>query len=157
MLYPPWRATAIRITTRYGNVEGMQAQSVVDTVEWPLEFAPIAAAPRTPFTTTELQQIVIRAHRGDSTARDELRLTTQSFEERYHVPEALRASAAFWRDSVLSAAGIPSVTTYHVTFAIDDARLALRLGLLGAVAMVTEWKAVRRRSSRRLRAVDHPQ
>src|SRR5256714_1089957 len=82
-----------------------------------------------------------RATRGDRAARRELVATTAAFERRYDVPEVLRAGGSVWRDSVLAAAGIPSVTAYELSFSIDDARLALRFFLLAliGIALYRSW------------------
>lgn len=127
VLYPPWRATAVRRTTRYASVPGLQPFTLVDTVEWTLTFAPLYAHPRLPSASRTV---------GAATGAvpGEQRRAVQDLERQYDVPEVLRSSGAEWRDSILGRAGIPSASTYEAEFTIDRARLALRLATLALLA-----------------------
>ena len=144
VIYPPWRASAVRTTTRYAAVAGVEAATVTDTLRWALAFKPLYAPPRATINGQTMQALATRAALGDSAAKFELRRTTDEFERRFHVPEVLRASGALWRDSVLAKAGIPSVTSYDLSFALDQRWMAARLTVLAAIIFL----AVRRRSRR---------
>jgi hypothetical protein len=83
-----------------------------------------------------MRELATRSLAGDSAAKAELRRSAATFEGRYQVPEVLRAPGALWRDSVLSRAGIPSITSYDLMFAIDQRWLAGRLVVLAAITLV---------------------
>jgi len=154
ILHPPWRARAIRRTTRYMNLVRVEPLVLIDTLEWSVSFSPLYARPRTPFTEAEMTRVAERALRGDRVARSALIAMTDRFEQRYGVPDVLRASGSLWRDSVLAAAGMPSISGYEVSFAIDAWRLTLRLALitfLGAIAYILRL----RRVARQQREWDH--
>jgi hypothetical protein len=122
--HPPWRATAIRHSTRYAGTPGVEPLTLVDTIPWTVPFAPRYAPPRDP-----------RGATPDASARSDV----AEFERRYGVPDVLRTAGAAWRDSVLAAAGIPAESSYRVTFTVDDGRLALRLALLVLAAAAVDW------------------
>jgi hypothetical protein len=135
VIYPPWRAQAVRKTSRYAGMSGIEPLVFIDTVRWSLSFAPLYAQPRVPFTAADILRTIERASRGDTTAKRALVRTTDRFERRYGVPEVLRVSGSLWRDSVLSSAGVPSVSAYDLSFAIDDRRLALRLLVVALIGV----------------------
>jgi hypothetical protein len=83
-----------------------------------------------------MQQLATRSLAGDTSAAIELRRSTNETERRYHAPEVLRAGGALWRDSVLAKAGIPSVTSYDLTFAVDRRWMAARLAVLAIVGVL---------------------
>ena len=124
LAYPPWRAEAVRTTTRY-TAGGVAALALTDTVRWSLGFAAIFSPPRAPFPSSRLRDASL-----SPAARDSLRRQLETFEQRYQVPDQLRFAGASWRDSVLADAGIPSSSAYDATFVIDTGRLALRMGLV---------------------------
>jgi hypothetical protein len=135
VIYPPWRAEAVRETRRYADMSGVAPLVLVDTVRWSLSFVPLYARPHVPFTATDIRHAIERASLGDITAKRTLVTTTDRFERRYGVPDVLRVSGSLWRDSVLAAAGVPSISVYDVSFAIDDRRLALRLFLVALMSI----------------------
>ena len=132
-LHPPWRATAVGTTTRYGAAAGTEPVALVDTVRWTLSFAPLYARPRAPVKA--LREIGAQP-RAMGARNDSLRAVIQRFEERYEVPAIVRASGSRWRDSVLAQAGIPSHSAYEAAFSLDGAGLAIRLGLLALAASI---------------------
>lgn len=142
LLFPPWRAIGIRTTTRYAAVPAVVPSVVTDTLRWTLAFAPIYAPPRADLDGQHMRQLATRSLAGDPAAARELRRSTEAFERRYHVPEVLRAAGALWRDSVLARAGIPSVTSYDVNFAIDQRWISARLVvLIGLGAFILRRRA----------------
>ena len=146
LLFPPWRAHAVRSTTRYAAVAGVAPSTVVDTIDWLIPFAPIYAPPRSRITGDRMRTLATRAIQGDSAARRNLRESTMDVEQRYHAPEVLRSNGEVWRDSVLAAAGIPAVSGYDLAFTIDQAWVAARLVVLGLLGFALEWRARRRRA-----------
>ena len=145
-LFPPWRARAIRSTTRYAAVAGVAPSTVVDTIDWLVPFAAIYAPPRPVLAGDRMRELAGRAIGGDSDARRRLRDSTADVERRYHAPEVLRAAGAVWRDSVLAAAGIPAISSYDLTFTLDQQWLAARLAVLALLVFALEWRARRRRT-----------
>lgn len=141
LLHPPWRAEAVRTTTRYGGTPGLAPLEVTDTVRWPVRWAPIYAPPRAPFTAAALRAASERALSGDTASRSAVRRLTEHFEERYGAPEGLRTAGTFWRDSVLASSGIRSGSTYEATFRIDNLALALRLTMVAALGALAWWRA----------------
>ena len=151
VVYPPWRASAVRTTVRYASASGAEPFTLVDTVHWTLSFAPAYARPRFPASAAPLDP---PTGRDTTTAAREKRLRAlDEFERRYHVPQVLRTSGASWRDSILSSAGIPSASSYEASFVVDRARLALRLAAVGIIAVVAD--RVLRRRRRREVDLDH--
>jgi hypothetical protein len=146
MLFPPWRARAIRTTTRYAAVSGVAPSTVVDTIDWLIPFAPIYAPPRPLLTGDRMRELASQAMRGDIDARHRLRDSTADVERRYHAPDVLRTAGEVWRDSVLTAAGIPAISSYDLAFALDQRWIAARLAALGLLAFTLEWRGRRRRS-----------
>lgn len=144
LLFPPWRARAIRSSTRYAAVAGVAASTVVDTIDWLVPFAPIYAPPRSRLTAERMRALAARAVQGDTAARRQLREATTDVEQRYHAPEVLRTSGEIWRDSVLAAAGIPAVSGYDLAFSIDQRWVAARLVVVALLGFALEWR--RRRS-----------
>jgi hypothetical protein len=144
LLFPPWRARAIRTTTRYAAVAGVTPSTVADTIDWLLPFAPIYAPPRPLLAGARMRELSARATRGDSDARRRLRDSTRDVEQRYHAPEVLRTDGEVWRDSVLTAAGIPAISSYDLAFTIDQRWLAARLAALGLIAFLLRWRSRRR-------------
>src|SRR5207249_3140995 len=116
LLFPPWRARAIRTTTRYAAIPAVPPVTVIDTITWTLSFQPIYAPPRSRLDSERMRALATRALGGDTGARAELRRTAGAFEQRYHAPEVLRTAGELWRDSVLAVAGIPSISSYSVDF-----------------------------------------
>jgi hypothetical protein len=145
VIFPPWRARAIRTTTRYAAVSGLAPSIVVDTIDWLVPFAAIYAPPRPLLTGDRMRELAARAIAGDSAARRSLSDSTTNVEQRYHAPEALRTGGEIWRDSVLAAAGIPAVSSYDLAFAIDQQWIAARLVVLTLFAFWLEWRGRRRR------------
>jgi hypothetical protein len=143
--FPPWRARAIRTTARYEATPGIAPATLIDTVRWTLAFAPLYAPPRATLAGEQMRQLATRSLAGDTTAKAELRHSTAAFEARFHVPDILRASGALWRDSVLGKAGIPSVTSYDLSFTVDQRWVAARLTVLAAIAVVVSWRIAGRR------------
>ena len=145
VLVPPWRATAIRTTTtRYGGEASATPMTLTDTVQWTLSWAPLYRRPRAPFTAAQWRAAEERALAGEGVARATLLPIVSRFERRYDVPDVLRAAGTAWRDSVLATAGMPSISSYDVVFAIDDARLATRLALLLLAAYLIDRRQRRR-------------
>jgi hypothetical protein len=140
VVFPPWRARAIRTTARYDATPGVAPATLIDTVRWTLAFAPLYAPPRATLGGGQMRELATRSLAGDTTAKAELRSSTAAFEARFHVPDILRASGALWRDSVLAKAGIPSVTSYDLSFIIDQRWMATRLTVLAAIAVVAAWR-----------------
>lgn len=136
VVYPPWRARAVRTTSRYAAVPGVTPSILTDTLTWTVPFAPVYAPPRASLEGQRMQQLAMRSLLGDTAAAGELRRATEEIERKYHAPEVLRAAGALWRDSLLSKAGIPSVTSYELTFAIDRPWMAARLAVLIIVGFV---------------------
>jgi len=140
MLFPPWLARAIRTTTRYAAVPGVVPVTVIDTVVWSLSFEPLYAPPRPALDAERMRTLATRSFKGDTSARAELRRETGAFEQRFGAPEVLRTTGELWRDSVLAVAGIPSLSSYSVTFALDDRRLAMRLAAIAAIALLLDYR-----------------
>lgn len=155
LLFPPWTARAIRSTTRYAAMQGVAPATLVDTVVWTLRAFPVFAPPRAPVSARVMRALAARSLAGDSLAKRELVGLTEPFERRVGAPEILRASGELWRDSVLAAAGIPSLSAYDVTFAIDDIGIVLRLASVALAAFILDLRRSGARSSRRGRAEDH--
>jgi len=153
LLFPPWRARAIRSTTRYAAVAGVAPALVIDTVEWGLSFEPLFGAPRAPMAAAEARRLAERARAGDLGARAELRRVLEPFEQRYNAPEVIRTGGELWRDSVLAVAGVPSVSSYDVTFSVDDRWLSARLVAIAAAASLLEYWRQRRRPVTRITPV----
>ena len=147
LLFPPWRARAIRTTTRYGAVSGVAPSTVVDTIDWLIPFAPIYAPPHSRLTGDRMRQLAARAIRGDTEARGRMRDSVIVVEQRYHAPELLRTGGEVWRDSVLAAAGIPAISGYDLAFTIDQRWVAARLAALALLAFAVEWRGRRRRAA----------
>jgi len=139
-LFPPWRARAIRTTVRYGGVSGLAPSTVVDTIIWPLSFAPLYAPPRARLTGAQMQALAVRSMAGDTSARSALRRSTNDFERRYHVPEVLRTDGEIWRDSVLATAGISAIGSYDLAFTLDQRWLAARLAALALIAFMLDFR-----------------
>lgn len=147
LLFPPWRARAIRTTTRYAAVSGVAPSTVVDTIDWLVPFAAIYAPPKPLLGGDRMRELASKAIGGDSDARRRLRDSAASVEQRYHAPDVLRTLGAVWRDSVLAAAGIPAISSYDLTFRIDQRWVAARLAALALLAFALEWRGRRRRTS----------
>jgi hypothetical protein len=122
----------------------VEPSTVIDTVAWPIQFAPIFARPRAAIAGAAMRDLAQRSLAGDTSARAELRRRTGGVERRYHAPEVLRTDGEIWRDSVLAAAGIPATSSYDLTFSIDQRWLALRLALLALIALALDYRARRR-------------
>jgi hypothetical protein len=148
VVFPPWRARAIRTTARYDATPGIAPATLIDTVRWTLAFAPLYAPPRATLGGGQMRELASRSLSGDTTAKAELRRSTAAFEARFHVPEILRASGALWRDSVLAKAGIPSLTSYDLSFAVDQRWMAARLTVWAAIAFVASWRLAGSRGNR---------
>jgi hypothetical protein len=148
LLFPPWRARAIRTATRYAAVSGVAPSTVVDTVDWLIPFAPVYAPPRPRLTGDRMRELAARALRGDMDARRRLRDSTMDVEQRYRAPEVLRTMGEIWRDSVFAAAGIPAISAYDVAFTIDQRWVAGRLAALALLAFALEWRGRHRRGSK---------
>lgn len=146
LIFPPWRARAIRTTTRYAAVPGVAPSTVVDTIDWLIPFAPIFAPPHSRLSGDRMRELAARAIRGDSDARRRMRDSAIVVEQRYQAPEVLRTAGAVWRDSVLAAAGIPSISGYDLAFTIDQRWVAARLIALGLLAFALEWRGRRQRA-----------
>lgn len=147
VLFPPWRARAIRTTTRYAAVPGVAPASITDTVVWALSFEPLFSPPRSPLTATEMNALAERAAHGEARARATLRETMDAFERRYHAPEIIRTGGELWRDSVLATAGVPAVSSYAASFTLDDRWIAARLIAIAALAALLErWRLRRHRT-----------
>ena len=154
VLFPPWKARAVRTTTRFAAVDGVAPLTLIDTVTWTLPAAIIFAPPHTPFTSRELREITSRKLSGDSGVHGQLE-ALERFERRVHVPENLRTSGELWRDSVFAVAGMPSVSSYEVTFTLDDVGIALRLGAVAVVALLLEARRRGATSSHGRRVAGH--
>jgi len=148
VLFPPWRARAIRTTIRYAAVPGVAPATDVDTIIWNLSFEPLFSPPRSPLAAAEMNSLAVRAASGDARARASLRATMGAFEQRYHAPEIIRTNGELWRDSVLMSAGVPAVSSYAASFTLDDRWIAARLTAIAAIAVFLEWWRVRRCRSR---------
>lgn len=155
LLFPPWRARAIRTTTRYAAVENVAPATLIDTVVWSIRSLPIFAPPRLPLTSAEVRELARRARIRDRVARRRLVGEMDPFERRVGVPEILRTSGELWRDSVLAAAGMPSVSFYDVSFTLDDSAIALRLTLVLLLAFIVDRWRIAAGSSRRASGGDH--
>lgn len=155
LLFPPWNARAIRMTTRYAAMPGVAPATVVDTVAWVLRASPLFAPPHAVLPASEMYRLATRAIAGDTSAKRRLLLITEPFERRVGAPEILRTSGELWRDSVLAAAGVPSVSAYDVTFAVDDVGIALRLAAVAIAAVVLDRRRPAARVSSWSRARDH--
>lgn len=155
VLFPPWHARAIRTTTRYAAASGVEPSVVVDTIEWGLAFAPLYSQPRAPMRVERMRDLATRATHDDPAARDTLRRATADVERRVHVPEVLRSDGEIWRDSVLTAAGIPAVSSYDLSFAVDQRWLATRLVVLALLAFFIEVRASANLGRPRTRDRDH--
>jgi hypothetical protein len=118
----------------------------VDTIDWLVPFAAIYAPPRPWLTGDRMRELAARAIAGDSAARRRLSDSTTDVEQRYHAPEALLADGEVWRDSVLTAAGIPAVSSYDLAFTIDRGWVAARLVVLALLGLSLEWRSRRRRA-----------
>jgi hypothetical protein len=140
VVFPPWRARAIRTTMRYTAVPGVAPSVLTDTLGWTLAFAPVYSPPHAALDGERMRQLATRSLSGDTAAAAELRRSTQEVERRYHAPDVLRAAGALWRDSVLARAGIPSITSYDLTFVVDQTWMAARLAVLAMVAFVLLWR-----------------
>ena len=121
---------------RYAAVPGVAPATLIDTIQWTLALSPLYAPPRAALGGDRMRVLATRALAGDTAAAAELRGATVPYEERYHVPEVLSAPGALFRDSVLSRAGIPSLTSYDLRFVIDQRWLAARLIVLAAIALL---------------------
>lgn len=147
LLFPPWRARAIRTTDRYAAIAGVAPSTVVDTIDWLIPFAPIYAPPHPLLTANRMRELAARAIRGDSNASRRIRDSTLDVERRYRAPEVLRTAGEVWRDSVLTAAGIPAISGYDLAFTIDQRWVAARLAALALVVFILEWRRRRRRAA----------
>lgn len=155
LLFPPWTAIAIRTTTRYAAVRDVAPATVVDTVSWALRTFPLFAPPRAAMTALQMRELAGLTQAGDTAAKHRLMQTMEPFERRVGTPEILRTSGELWRDSVLAAAGMPSVSFYDVSFAIDDVGVALRVAVVALVALILDrWRSAIR-SSKGSRVRDH--
>lgn len=155
LLFPPWTARAVRTTTRYAAVQGVAPATVVDTVSWSLRVYPLFSPPRARVDGLEMRDLATRAQAGDTAAKRELLDSTGAFERRVGVPEILRTSGELWRDSVLAAAGMPSVSAYQISFALDDVGIFMRLAAVVFVAVVLDRRRPGARPSPRRRAEGH--
>jgi hypothetical protein len=154
LLFPPWRARAIRTTTRYAGIAGVTPSTMVDTISWPLSFVALYPAPRASLPGERMRELVARSLKGDAASRDSLREATRALERRYKVPEVLRMDGELWRDSVLMAAGIPSLASYDLTFTLDQKWIVARLAALALIAYIVDFRS--RRNLMRQRARDRP-
>jgi hypothetical protein len=148
VVFPPWQARAIRTTTRYAGVPGVTPSMLIDTLRWAIAFAPLYSPPRAALPGQRMQELANRSLSGDTAAETELRRSTERVERDYHAPEVLRTAGALWRDSILARAGIPAVTSYDLTFAIDQRWMAARFTVLAILGFVF----LRRRSGPNLPA-----
>ena len=154
LVFPPWHARAIRTTTRYAAIPGVAPVTVIDTIIWTLAFEPLYAPPRPMLDGERMRALAARSFQGDTGARAELRQRAGAFEQRFRAPEVLRTAGELWRDSVLSIAGIPSLSSYYVTFTLDDRWLAARLAALATIALVLDYRRRGLLSARRPREGD---
>jgi hypothetical protein len=155
VLLPPWKARAVRTTTRFSTMRDAAPATLVDTVSWTLASAPIFAPPRAALTGSEMRHLTERALAGDTTARAQLVPVLDAFERRVRAPDILRTSGELWRDSVLTAAGLPSISAYDVGFSIDDVGIATRLAALAVIALLLDNRRRHARPSPRPRGRDH--
>ena len=144
VLFPPWRAEAVRTTTRYAAVPGVAPAIVVDTVAWRLPFEPLFAPPHADLTGDRMRDLAARSMAGDGAASAELREAAARYEPRLHVPDILRTDGELWRDSVLRAAGVPAMSSYDLAVRIDQGWLVGRLVVLGLVVFLFEWRTRKR-------------
>ena len=144
ILFPPWRARAIRTTIRYAAAADVAPAIVVDTIAWLLPFEPLYAPPRPTLLGDRMRDLAARSMAGDRIARSELLESAARFESRLHVPEVLRTDGELWRDSVLRAAGVPAMSSYDLTVTIDQRWLATRLVVLGIVVWLLELRTRKR-------------
>jgi hypothetical protein len=91
-----------------------------------------------------MRELAVRVANGDTNARRVLREATAETERLVHVPEVLQTAGELWRDSVLTAAGIPATSSYDLTFAIDQRWLAARLAAVALLAFLMDSRARRR-------------
>jgi hypothetical protein len=155
LVFPPWTARAVRTTTRYALVAGVAPATVVDTLKWRLRFSPIYAPPRAVLTAPAMRDLAERAQTGDTAARSRLTRLLDPFERRVRAPEILRTAGELWRDSVLAAAGMPSVSWYQVGFALDDTGIVLRLAAVALVAVILDRRRLGVRAALAKRARRH--
>lgn len=141
LLFPPWRARAVRTTTRYAAVAGIAPATTVDTIEWTLSFVPLYSPPRAGLSGQRMRELSTGSLAGDRAARDSLRRATSDLERRLHVPEVLRTEGELWRDSVLTAAGIPASSSYDLTFRLDQRWIAARLVALALITIILDLRA----------------
>ena len=154
LLFPPWYARAIRTTTRYAAVANVATATVIDTVIWTIRALPLFDPPKAPRTAAEGRELSRRAQTGDTAAIRRLLPMMDAFERRVKAPEILQTVGELWRDSVLSAAQIPSVSSYEVDFTLDDSVIALRLSVVLLIAFILDRRHVAV-SSRRIGGGDH--
>lgn len=154
LIFPPWRARAIRSTTRYAAVANVAPATVVDTVIWTIRALPLFDPPKAPLTAAEARELSRRAQTGDMLAKRRLLALMDPFERRANVPEILQTGGELWRDSVLAAAQMPSLSSYAVDFTLDDSAIALRLSVVLLVAFVLDRRHLTV-SSRRVGGGDH--
>jgi hypothetical protein len=155
LLFPPWRARAIRTTVRYGAVAGVAPSALTDTIAWLLPFMPVFAPPRVGITGDRMRDLAARSSAGDASARATLRAATADAERRVHVPEVMRTDGAIWRDSVLAAAGIPAASSYDLSFTLDQRWLAARLAVVALIAFILDLRDRRRAISPHVRDASH--
>ena len=154
LVFPPWRARAIRTTTRYPAVANVAPATVVDTVIWTVRALPLFDPPKAPLTAAEGRELSRRAQSGDMSAKRRLLSVMDPFERRVKAPEILQTEGELWRDSVLSAAQMPSVSSYDVAFTLDNSAIALRLSVVLLLAFILDRRHVAV-SSRRVGGGDH--
>lgn len=154
LVFPAWRARAIRTTTRYAAVANVAPATVVDTIIWTIRALPLFDPPKAPLTATEARELSQRAQKGDVRAKRHLLDAMAPFERRVKAPEILQTGGEVWRDSVLSAAQMPSVSSYEVAFTLDDSAIALRLSVVLLLAFIFDRRRVAV-SSRRIGGGDH--
>ena len=154
LVFPPWRARAVRTTTRYAAVANVAPATVVDTVVWTIRALPLFDPPKAPLTAAERRELSRRAQTGDVSAKRRLLVVMEPFEQRIKAPEILQTGGELWRDSVLSAAQMPSLSSYDVDFTLDDSVIVLRLSVVLLLAFILDRRHVAV-SSRRLGGGDH--
>ena len=142
LVFPPWRARAIRTTTRYAAVANVAPATVVDTVTWTIRALPLFDRPKAPLTAAEGRELSRRAQTGDMSAKRRLLAVMDPFERRVKAPDILQTGGELWRDSVLSAAQMPSVSSYDVDFTLDDSVIALRLSVVLLLAFIVDRRRV---------------
>jgi hypothetical protein len=155
LLFPPWSARAIRTTSRYASVPGVAPATLVDTVRWSIRVLPLFAPPHPAISGAAMRDLAARAQSGDTVAKRQLVRLVEPFERRVGAPEILRTSGELWRDSVLAVAGMPSVSSYQASFALDDLGIALRLAAVALIALFLDRRRPGARSSRGLRGRGH--